>query len=91
MKEPRIDNGINMETGECVQGCCDGDTSGKQSKPHCKLSGTDGNAFAIIGKVSKTLEREGQPDKAKEFRDKAFKSKSYDEVLQLCFEYVDVE
>jgi hypothetical protein len=27
-KAARIDNNINMATGECVAGCCDGDTSG---------------------------------------------------------------
>lgn len=27
------------------------------SKPICKLIGTDGNVFAIIGKVSKCLKR----------------------------------
>ena len=60
-------------------------------KPECKLSGTDGNVFAIIGKVSRSLKQAGQPEKAKEFTEKAFKSGSYDAVLQLCFDYVEVE
>ena len=59
-------------------------------KPKCKLVGTDGNVFAIIGNVSKTLKRAGMADKAKEFTKKAFASGSYDEVLQLCTEYVEV-
>lgn len=60
-------------------------------KPVCKLVGTDGNVFSIIGAVSKTLKRAGQPEKAKEFQNKAFSSGSYDAVLQLCMEYVEVE
>ena len=60
-------------------------------KPTVKLSGQDGNVFSIIGRVSKALKRAGQQDKAKEFVDKATSSDSYDSVLQLCFEYVEVE
>lgn len=60
-------------------------------KPTCKLSGTDGNVFAIIGKVSRTLKVAGLKGKAAEFRSRATSLGSYDEVLQLCFEYVEVE
>lgn len=60
------------------------------SKPKCKLIGTDGNVFAIIGAVSKALKNAGQADRAKEFTQKAMTSKSYDEVLALCFDYVEV-
>ena len=60
-------------------------------KPTCERTGVDGNVFAIIGKVGKTLRRAGQPEKAEEFRKKAIASSSYDAVLALCFEYVDVE
>lgn len=60
-------------------------------KPVCQLSGQDGNVFNIIGIVSKELKRAGQADKAKEFTERAFKSGSYDEVLALCFDYVEVE
>ena len=63
----------------------------EQEKPTCELSGTDGNVFMVIGKVSKTLKRAGLRDKAKEFTDKASHAESYDKVLQLCFEYVEVE
>lgn len=59
-------------------------------KPVCKLAGTDGNVFAIIGNVRQTLIRAGLKEEAKEFANKALSSGSYDEVLQLCFEYVDV-
>ena len=61
-----------------------------ETKPKCKLVGTDGNVFSIIGKVSQTLKRDGQPERAKEFTDRAMKAQNYDEVLCLCSEYVDV-
>ena len=60
-------------------------------KPTLQLSGTDGNVFAIIGKVSDALKRAGQADKAKEFTGRAFKAGSYEEVLQMVHEYVDVK
>jgi hypothetical protein len=60
-------------------------------KPVCQLTGTDGNAFAIIGKVSDTLKRAGLRQESKEFTEKAMSSESYDEVLSLCFEYVEVK
>jgi len=60
------------------------------SKPRCRLVGTDGNVFSIIGHVKRALERAGQRERASEFAAKAMQSKSYDEVLALCFEYVDV-
>lgn len=58
-------------------------------KPQCQLTGEDGNVFAIIGRVRRCLEREGQPERAKEFVERATSSASYDAVLQLTFEYVD--
>jgi len=56
-----------------------------------KLVGEDGNVFNIIGKVSRELKRAGFREEAKEFQERAFKCGSYDEVLQLVFEYVEVE
>lgn len=61
-----------------------------KQKPRCELIGGDGNVFAIIGKVSQTLKKAGMVDKAKEFQQKAFSSKSYGEVLNLCGEYVEI-
>ena len=52
-----------------------------------ELSGTDGNAFAILGKVSKAIKSAGHsPD---EFLAEA-KSGDYDHLLQTCFKYVEV-
>ena len=59
-------------------------------KPTCKLSDTDGNVFALAGKVSQALKRAGQPELAKEFQEKLFKTGSYDEALQLMMKYVEV-
>ena len=60
-------------------------------KPAVQLTGEDGNVFAIIGRVSKALRRAGLPQVAEEFSKKAMSSGSYDEVLRLCFDYVEVE
>lgn len=59
-------------------------------KPECTLIGQDGNAFAIIGAVSKTLKQNGLGEEAKEFSDKAFQCESYDHLLQLVQEYVEI-
>ena len=58
-------------------------------KPRCKLVGEDGNAFAIIGRVSRTLKRSGMWDTAKEYQERAFACHSYDDLLALTLEYVE--
>jgi hypothetical protein len=60
-------------------------------KPPCKLIGTDGNIFSIIGRVRDALRKAGQDDRAREFVERAYRSGSYDEVQALCLEYVKVE
>lgn len=65
-----------------------GATDGR--KPACKLVGTDGNVFSIIGRVKRALKKAGQEDRAREFVEKAFRAGSYDEVLRLCMDYVEV-
>jgi hypothetical protein len=60
-------------------------------KPVAKLEGEDGNVFNIIGIVCKALKKAGQADKAKEFSEKAFTCDSYDAVLRLLHNYVEVE
>lgn len=55
-----------------------------------QLSGRDGNVFAIIGAVSRALKRAGNPDMAVEFQSRACNAQSYDEVLQIVMEYVEV-
>ena len=61
-----------------------------EEKPSCKLIGEDGNVFNIIRIISRTLKKASQKDKADEFERKAFSSKSYDEVLRLANDYVNV-
>lgn len=58
-------------------------------KPKCKLVGTDGNVFAIIGRVSQALREDKQPDRAKQWSSEAMKQDSYDAVLQLLHSYVE--
>jgi hypothetical protein len=64
--------------------------SSRPVKPPCKLIGTDGNVFSIIGRVRHALIAAGQEDRAREFVERAFRTGSYDGVLQLCLEYVEV-
>jgi len=58
--------------------------------PKCKLVGTDGNVFVLVGRVSMTLKKAGFPEKAKEMSERAKKAGSYDEVLAMFGEYVEV-
>lgn len=55
-----------------------------------ELTGGDGNAFMIMGKVAKALKRGGHPELVDEFYKEA-SSGDYDHVLQTCMEYVEVE
>jgi hypothetical protein len=60
-------------------------------KPKCKLIGTDGNVFNLIALVSKTLEKNKLITLAEEFRNKAFNCSSYQEVIALIPNYVDIK
>lgn len=59
-------------------------------KPKCKLTGTDGNVFALAGRVVSTLKDNGQHKEAGEVGEKVFNCKSYEEALNLFADYVDV-
>ena len=55
-----------------------------------KLSGTDGNAFAVMGKVSAALKKAKIPeDEINVFTAKAMAG-DYDHLLQVSMEWVDV-
>ena len=54
-----------------------------------QLTGTNGNAFAIIGKVSKELILGGYGNLVKEFQAEAM-SGDYDHALQTCMRFVEV-
>ena len=62
-----------------------------KDNPVCQLTGTDGNAFAIVGQVSRALKRAGHDARAKEWVTAAMNSDSYDALLRLAFDYVEVE
>jgi hypothetical protein len=60
-----------------------------ETKPKCKLAGTDGNVFALAGRVTTALKKAGQKDKADEFSKKLWECESYEAALQLMCEYVE--
>ena len=60
-------------------------------KPVCKLIGKNGNVFNLIGIASKTLEKAGAREEAKEMREKIFKCGSYGEALNIIGEYVEIK
>lgn len=53
------------------------------------LIGTDGNAFALMGKVSQALKRGGHKDLVDEFTKEAM-SGDYNHLLRTCMAYVEV-
>lgn len=55
-----------------------------------QLSGADGNAFAIMGRVQRALRQEVGAEAAHEFTTAAFNCHSYDELLQLAMTTVNV-
>ena len=54
---------------------------------HVKLIGEDGNAFAILGKVSRSLRKNGHGDLAEQFMKEAT-SGDYNNLLRTCMKYV---
>jgi len=62
----------------------------QEQKPKCKLSGQDGNVFNLIGLASRALRTAKLHDEAKEMSEKCFSAGSYDGVLSIICEYVDV-
>lgn len=50
----------------------------------------DGNAFAVMGAVTRALKRAGQGDKVEEYRVKAM-SGDYHHLLAVSMEYVDFD
>ena len=62
-----------------------------ETRPIVKLVGENGNAFAIMGRVSKALKRAGAD---KEYIDKYLNesmSGDYDHLLGVAMEYVDAQ
>jgi len=56
-----------------------------------KLVGTDGNAFAVLGRVQKAMREAGlAPEQINEFAEEATSS-DYNHLLATCMKYVEVE
>ena len=60
-------------------------------RPKMNLLGMDGNIFAVLGKASQLLRRNGLNGQAKEMSNRVFESHSYQEALQIISEYVETE
>lgn len=58
------------------------------SKPKCHLTGEDGNAFAVMGRVKKALKGAGQSHLIPEFLERAMGG-DYNHLLAVCMEYVE--
>jgi hypothetical protein len=59
-------------------------------KPRCRLTGTDGNIFALLGRVMACLKKAGQPADAAEVSRRVMACASYHDALRVLMEYVDV-
>lgn len=55
-----------------------------------KLSGSDGNAFAIMARVRQALSKAKVPKKEIDLFIKEATSGDYDNLLQVCMSYVEV-
>lgn len=64
---------------------------GNKDKPVVQLIGKDGNVFNLIGIVRRALVDNGLEKEAKEMVERAYKSQSYEEVLSMFSEYVEIE
>ncbi len=58
-------------------------------KPDVKLTGTDGNAFSIMGKVGKALRRAGADNEYVEKYTSEATSGDYNNLLAVSMEYVN--
>ena len=56
-----------------------------------QLTGTDGNAFAVIGTVTRALRRAGVSKEERDQFSKEAMSGDYDNVLATCFKWVEVD
>jgi hypothetical protein len=65
-------------------------TTPKYPDVHVQLSGRDGNAFAIIAAVVRALQIAGETAAANDFTSDAFSCPSYDGLLRLAAQTVDV-
>ncbi len=62
----------------------------ENKKPKCKLIGTDGSVFALLGKASRALKDAGLKEQATKMANEVMAAGSYDEALQIMMRYVEV-
>lgn len=60
-------------------------------RPKMKLVGQDGNIFAILGRASRLLKENGQPQQATEISSRVYQSGDYYKALNIISEYVETE
>ena len=61
-----------------------------REKPELKLSGEDGNVFAIFGAALKAARRAGWSQEKQDLFISEAKSGNYDHAIQTCMKYFDV-
>jgi hypothetical protein len=67
------------------------DSINVKQKPKCKLVGSDGNIFNLIGIARDALRRAGLRDEAKKLCEEAMMCSNYDEAIRKILEYVEEE
>ena len=60
-------------------------------RPKMKLVGEDGNIFAILGRASRLLKRNGRAEQAEEMSNRVYHSGDYYKALNIISEYVETE
>ena len=55
-----------------------------------QLTGNDGNAFSILGRVGRAIVKSNHPELAEAFMQEAMAG-DYDHLLMTCMRYVNVE
>ena len=62
-----------------------------QQRPKMKLAGQDGNIFSILGRASRLLKENGQPEQVREMCSRVCQSDNYYKALNIISEYVETE
>lgn len=62
-----------------------------QQRPKMELIGQDGNIFSILGRASRLLKENGQPEQAREMCSRVCQSDNYYKALNVISEYVETE
>ena len=82
--------GCDME-GSSFQNAFGGlDIIPERENPKCKLVGSDGNIFVLLGIASSALKKNGQREDAENMRERVYASGSYYEALGIITEYYTI-